>query len=190
MPEEGALGAAAIRDMLAREEIRQLAYRYAAAIESRDTDAMADLFVPHARFGKYGAGREGLRMLMSQSLEASVFAVILVANHIIELDAADRGHGQVWAQCFAQNHSEGFVEQLIRYEDRYEKHAGRWRFVHRKHRLYYGADRPTSPLTQPAARWPQSQIGVGDLPLADPAFQNWWSRTRTAASQQDSERTR
>ncbi|WP_232007267.1 nuclear transport factor 2 family protein [Mycobacterium intermedium] len=190
MPEEGVLGAAAVRDMLAREEIRQLAYRYAAAIETRDVEAMADLFVPHARFGEYGGGRDGLRLLMTRSLEESVFAVILVANHLIELDGEDRGHGQVWAQCFAQTRSEGFVEQLIRYDDRYEKHAGRWCFLHRRHRLYYGARRETSPLTQRAAGWPANQIGVGDLPLSDPLFLAWHDATKVVAPPQHNEPSR
>src|SRR6185437_11566943 len=97
-----------VRNPLARDEIRQLAYRYAAAVEARDVDAMADLFVPHARFGDHGEGRDGLHRLMSQSLDTSVFAVILVANHLIELDGDDRGRGQVWAQCFAQTHADGF----------------------------------------------------------------------------------
>lgn len=166
---------AAVQAMLAREEIRQLPFRYATAIETRDADAMADLFVPHARFGDYGEGRDGARRLMSDSLDASVFAVILVANHLIELDTEDRAHGQVWAQCFAHTHAEGFIEQLIKYEDRYEKHEERWCFLHRRHRLFYGVNRSTSPLTQSAADWPRNQTGVGDLPLADPAFVAWWS---------------
>ena len=173
-----------VRNPLARDEIRQLAYRYAAAVEARDVDAMADLFVPHARFGDHGEGRDGLHRLMSQSLDTSVFAVILVANHLIELDGDDRGRGQVWAQCFAQTHADGFVEQLIRYEDRYERHAGRWLFLHRRHRLYYGVSSPTSPLTQRPAHWPQSQTGVGDLPLGDPVFVDWWNG---AAARDDSD---
>jgi hypothetical protein len=180
-----------VRDMLAREEIRQLPYRYAAAIETRDVEAMADLFVPHARFGDHGEGREGLRRLMSHSVDASVFVVILVANHVIELDAEDRGHGQVWAQCFAQTHAEGFIEQLIKYEDSYEKHRGRWCFLHRRHRLFYGVSRPTSPLAKRAADWPRSQTGVGDLPLADPMFVAWWTgATKTVAPQAEREQPR
>lgn len=165
--------------MLARDEIHQLPYHYAAAIETRDVDAMSKLFVPHARFGDFGEGPEGLRRLMSGSLDANVFAVILVANHLIELDTEDRAHGQVWAQCFAQTHADGFVEQLIKYEDRYERFGGRWLFLHRRHRLYYGISRQTSPLTQQAAEWPRNQTGVGDLPLGDPAFTAWWQSTQT-----------
>ncbi len=176
MPEKiPAADASSLREVLAREEIRQLPYRYAAAVEARDIDAMAGLFVPHARFGEYGNGRDGLHRLMSESLDASVFAVILVANHLIELDGDDRARGQVWAQCFAQTEADGFVEQLLKYEDRYEKHLGRWCFLHRRHRLFYGLRHPTSPLTQAPADWPRGQTGVGDLPLADPAFVAWWN---------------
>ncbi len=177
---------AEVRDLLAKEEIRQLPYRYAAAIEARDVDAMAELFVPHARFGDHGEGREALRRLMSPSVDASVFAVILVANHLVELDTEDRAHGRVWAQCFAQTNADGFIEQLIKYEDRYELHGGRWLFLHRRHRLFYGVSRPTSPLMQEAASWPRNQIGVGDLPLTDPVFAAWWqsnAATRTDGEQ-------
>lgn len=160
--------------MLAREEIRQLPYRYAAAIESRDLDAMVDLYSPDARFGEYGEGHDGLRRLMTRSLEGSLFAVILVTNHLIEFDGDDKAHGEVWAHCFAQTHVDGFVEQLIKYEDRYQLRDGQWVFLHRKHRLWYGASHPESPLCQPAANWPARQTGVGDVPLSDPVFRAWW----------------
>ncbi len=177
---------AEVRELLAKEQIRQLPYRYAAAIEARDIDAMAELFFPHARFGDCGEGPEALRRLMFDSLDAGVFAVILVANHLVELDTEDRAHGQVWAQCFAQTHADGFVEQLIKYEDRYERCGGRWLFLHRRHRLFYGVRHEKSPLTQEAASWPRNQTGVGDLPLADPVFTAWWrsnAATRTDGEQ-------
>jgi hypothetical protein len=166
----------AVEMLLARDEIRQLPYHYAAAIESRDIDAMADLFSPHARFGEHGDGPNGLRQLMTRSLDGSVFAVILVANHIIEFEGSERASGQVWALCYAHTQADGFIEQLIKYEDRYERHDGRWLFLHRKHRLWYGVGHRESPLRQPAANWPESQVGVGDIPLADPVFCDWWEK--------------
>ena len=75
-----------IEALIAREEIRSLPIRYAAAVEARDVDAMAELFSPHARFGSYGEGPDGLRRLMTDSLTGSLFAVILVANHLSLLD--------------------------------------------------------------------------------------------------------
>lgn len=164
--------------MLARDEIRQLAHRYAAAVEARDADAMADLFSPRAKFGEFGDGPDGVRRLMARRLDGSVFAVILVANHLIDIESHDEAHGQVWAHCFAQARTEGFVEQLIKYEDRYEYHDGRWSFLRRRHRLWYGTGHRESPLLQPAAHWPARQVGVGDIPLSDRSFRGWWEEHR------------
>lgn len=160
--------------LLAREEIRTLAIRYAAAIESRDIEMMVELYSPSARFGDHGDGPTGLRTLMAQSLESSLFAVILVANHYVELHDDTHATGQVWARCYAQTRTDGFLDQLIRYDDHYERVDGRWLFTRRRHRLWYGAAHQSSPLEQPAAEWPRSQVGVGDLPLADPTFSAWW----------------
>jgi hypothetical protein len=165
----------AVAEMLAREEIRRLAYRYAAAIEARDTDAMAELYSPRARFGDFGDGPNGLRRLMTSSLDGDLFAVILVANHLIDIESSDTARGEVWAHCFAHTRADGFVEQLIKYEDLYEHHNGRWLFVHRRHRLWYGVGHRESPLSQAAANWPSSQVGVGDIPLSDSAFREWWN---------------
>ncbi|MDG4669144.1 nuclear transport factor 2 family protein [Mycobacterium sp. 236(2023)] len=162
-------------DLLARDEIRALPLRYAAAVESRDVDAMTELFSPRAQFGDFGEGADGLRALMADSLGDSLFAVILVANHLIDVHDDMHATGQVWAHCYAQTRSDGFLDQLIRYDDTYAKVDGRWLFAHRRHRLWYGVVHDRSPLTQPPANWPRSQIGVGDIPLADPEFNAWWS---------------
>ena len=164
-----------LRQLISRDEIRQLAYRYAAALEARDVEAMAGLFAVRARFGEHGDGPDGLRRLMAGSMRDTVFAVVLVGNHVIEFDADGTARGEVWAQCFAHTLADGFVEQLIKYRDRYIQQDGRWVFLHRRHHLWYGVARESSPLRQRAADWPRSQIGVGDLPLADPVFAEWWA---------------
>jgi hypothetical protein len=170
---------AGLERLLALDEIRALPLLYAVAIERRDVDAMAALFSPNASFGTWGRGDAGLRALMGDSLAASVFAVILVANHLIELDGQDRATGEVWARCYAQNDPGGFVEQLIKYEDTYERVDGRWLFLRRRHRLWFGVDVAPSPLDQRAADWPARQVGVGDLPLADPVFAAWYAARPT-----------
>lgn len=168
----------AVALLLARDEIRRLPYSYAAAVEARDVDGMAQLFAPDASFGDYGTGVGGLRRLMVDSLHGSMFAVILVANHLIEVIDRDHATGQVWAHCFAQTRADGFVEQLIKYEDRYVRIEGRWLFAHRRHRLWYGSRHDASPLLQEPADWPRRQTGVGDLPLADGVFVEWWREKR------------
>jgi hypothetical protein len=120
---------------------------------------------------------------MTEMVSTSPFAVILVANHLIELDDASHAHGEVWARCYAVDPEGTFVEQLIRYDDRYERVGGRWRFAHRRHRLWFGQP-AASPFDQEPARWPASQHGVGDLPLDDPVFRAWWPG-RAEAEQDD-----
>ncbi len=164
--------------LLALDEIRRLPLRYAKAIEQRDVDAMVRLFASDARFGEYGTGPDGVRRLMTETMSDNLVAVILVTNHLVELDADDAAHGEVWALCAAQS-GDDYVEQLLRYEDRYRREDGEWRFLHRRHRLWFGARRSPSPFEQPAADWPRSQVGVGDVPLADERFRSWWeARTR------------
>jgi hypothetical protein len=165
-----------IAELVARDQIRRLPLRYAQSIERRDVDAMASLFVPHARFGRYGEGAAAVKRLMGDTMTTNVFAVILVANHLIELDDEGHAHGEVWAHCFAHNRDDGFIEQLVKYEDRYERYDGEWLFLHRRHRLWYGVRHPKSPLEQLAASWPERQFGVGDLPLEDSDFRDWWRR--------------
>ena len=55
--------------MLARDAIRELPLRYAKAIETRDVDAMAELFAADARFGDYGTGPDACRRLMADTME-------------------------------------------------------------------------------------------------------------------------
>lgn len=159
--------------LTALEEIRRLPLRYAKAIERRDVDAMVTLFASDARFGTYGTGPDAVRRLMGELMSDSLVAVILVANHLVDLESSDEARGEVWALCMAQS-GDDFVEQLLRYDDRYRREKGEWRFLHRRHRLWYGAADRSSPFEQPAAEWPRSQIGVGDVPLADERFLQWW----------------
>ena len=161
---------------MAREQIRQLVYRYSVAIADRDVDLMASLYVPDASFGSYGEGPAALREIMTATMGDMTFGVIMVANHLIEFDDDHRAHGEVWARCHAQN-AEGYYEQLIKYVDRYRLErngdgASAWLFDHRRHLLWFGEARQ-SPLEQPPADWPTRQVGVGRLALSDDAVREW-----------------
>jgi len=163
--------------LVALDEIRRLPLRYAKAIEQRDVEGMVALFAAEARFGEYGTGPDGVRRLMTETMADGLVAVILVANHLVELALPDDARGEVWAVCVAQSEDE-YVEQLLRYEDRYRREGGEWRFLHRRHRLWYGERRSPSPFEQRPAEWPRAQVGLGDIPLADERFLRWWEARR------------
>lgn len=165
-----------LQALLAREEIRQLVLRYSSAIAERDIDLMVSLYVDDASFGLYGKGPQALRRMMESTMADLQFGVILVANHRIEFDSDHNAHGEVWARCHGQN-EDGYYEQLIKYVDRYRLMPSSpdepdWRFEFRKQLMWFGEARE-SPLAQAPANWPDAQIGVGRIPLADPVVLAW-----------------
>lgn len=167
--------------VVARDEIRQLAYRYADALDRRDLDQLVSLYQPGARFGAHGEGPVACRAFFEDSLGEIGMAVLLVANHIIDFDDADNATGAVWCHGFindggAAGGGEGFIQQLIKYDDRYVRVDGEWRFARRRHFLWLGWRHGESdPLDQAPANWPERQIGVGSMPYDDPAWQEFWS---------------
>jgi hypothetical protein len=50
-------------------DIRQLPYRYALAIDSRDMDALVDLFVPDVRVGRDEIGRDALKRWFTDTMK-------------------------------------------------------------------------------------------------------------------------
>lgn len=157
-----------------RDEIAQLLYRYAAAIDRRDLDELCALFAPEADFGAAGRGPAGARAVFTGTLGQIGVAVLVVGNHIIDFDDADHATGEVWCRGYIDDHREGFIEQMIRYRDRYRRVDGSWRFVGRRHQLWYGVATAESPLDQPDADWPSHQVGKGSLPYQETAWRQFW----------------
>ena len=152
-----------LAELLARDRIRQLAERYAVAIDARDLDALIALFVPDVDCGRHGRGREVLRASFTRQLRGSGPTVTLVANHVIDFDDGAHACGVVYAIVEAAR-PEGWIRQAIRYDDRYERRSDQWLFVKREHHLFYGVVLPYDPMAQPPANWPRRQVGRGTVP--------------------------
>ena len=151
--------------LVAHEEIRQLASRYAVALDARDLDALVGLFVDDVRVGRDQVGHEALRASFTEQLRDLGVTILLVGNHVI--DVLDDGHATGIVSCRAEiEMGEEWVVQAIQYHDTYERRDGRWRFGRRRHLLFYGADMLKRPIGLPPAHWPASAIGKGELPEA------------------------
>lgn len=166
----------AIERVVATEQIRRLAYRYADAVDRRDIEALVDCYRPDARFGSHGEGPEACRAFFGESLAEIGMAVLLVANHLVEFEDLDNATGTVWSHGFIDDQAEGFIQQLIKYDDRYVRLDGEWRFTRRRHFLWLGwtHDEP-APLAQAPANWPDRQVGLGSIPYADASWQEFWA---------------
>jgi len=154
----------AIRQLLAYEQIRQLAYRYALCLDSRDLDGLAGLFVEEVKVGPGLSGRAALRDSFVDSLAPLGTTILSVSNHVIDLgEDGVTASGSVY--CSAEiEQGEFWLRQRILYRDRYHLEDGAWKFVRRQHLLWYSAPLGVDPRTLPLANWPESNIGLGSLP--------------------------
>jgi ketosteroid isomerase-like protein len=127
-----------LEELVARDKIRELAYRYAAAVDAKDIDTLAHLFVEDVDNGRYGAGRDGVKTFYDNVLRTFHCSMHLVANHVIDFDDDGHAHGLVY--CRAQHHvlePEHWYDKALAYWDQYEKVGGAWLFRRRRLRAWY-----------------------------------------------------
>jgi hypothetical protein len=168
-----------VERLLAYEEIRQLASRYAVALDGRDFDTIVQLFVEDYRHWDGRVGRDALHDALTTAFHAGLggrAGFTQVGTHKIELADADHASGVVY--CLAEfGDQERWIRQAIGYLDTYERRDGRWYFTFRDHQLFYGVRLDIRPLDQRPANWPSSPIGVGTLPYAWESWQQFHGET-------------
>jgi len=169
-----------LEELLARDQIRQLAERYAVAVDGKDLDTLAGLFSENVTHGRYGPGREGVKTFYDNALRAFTGSMHMVGNHVIDFDDDDHAHGVVY--CRAQHHvlePEHWFDQALAYWDTYERAGGDWLFRRRVLKSWYrqeighpehGPGRVASP---PGADGPMRGV---QMPEAFPTFEAFWSR--------------
>ena len=162
-----------VQQLLAYEQIRQLASRYAVATDRRDVDALVALFVPDVRVGRDTSGRDALRTNFEQQLHGIGVSILNVGTHQIDLVDDDNATGHVYCKGEIQD-GDRWIHQAILYRDLYERRAGHWYFVRRRHELWYGAEVGTNPLTLAPANWPEHHDGIGTVPEVFPTWGTYW----------------
>jgi ketosteroid isomerase-like protein len=163
----------AIERLLAYEEIRQLAARYAVATDARDLDALVALFVDDVQVGRDQRGRGALREFFERTLREVGITILNVGTHVIDFESDDRATGVVYCRGEIQIDRQ-WVVQAIQYRDEYARRDGSWFFVRRTHLLWYGREVGTSPLGLAPANWPEHAVGTGELPQIWPTWGAFW----------------
>src|SRR3954454_20640165 len=113
--------------LIACEEIRQLASRYAVALGHRDLDALSQLFVDDVRIGRDLRGRDALRTNMAAQLADDPRTILQGNNPVIDVVDADNATGIVATRAEIEGDGE-WVVQAIEYHDTYARRDGRWLF--------------------------------------------------------------
>lgn len=155
-------------------EIQQLAYRFALGHDTRDMALLETLFVDHREPLEWPSlNIENLRRSLPIGLRRAGPTMLFVANHIIDLEGADRASGKVY--CLARlSVGDTWVEQAIMYLDRYRRIDGTWLIDERRHLLWYGVELDERPFDQAKTQWPVSPVGRGSLPEEFPAWRDFY----------------
>jgi ketosteroid isomerase-like protein len=159
--------------LAAYEAIHQLAAHYAVAVDSRDLDALVELFVDDVRVGRDVRGRHALKRSFDAMLRDIGVSILNVGTHKITLLDTDHATGVVYCNAELQD-GERWIHQAIAYSDTYERRAGRWYFVRRLHELFYGVEAAVNPMTLPGANWPAHHDGRGTLPERWESWRRFW----------------
>ena len=170
-----------IEELLARDQIRQLAERYAVAVDAKDLDTLAGLFAADVANGRYGVGRAGVKLFYDNILRPFHCSMHMVGNHIIDFDDDERAHGIVY--CRAHHHvldPEHWFDLALAYWDTYERVEGRWYFRRRQLKSWYrqefgypehGTDRVLSD------RGESGPMRGERMPEAFATFESFWQRS-------------
>jgi hypothetical protein len=158
------------------EEIRQLAARYALALDMRDLDALSGLFPEDVRVGRDGSGRAALRAWFDRTLRSPFTGTAHVTgNHVIELRAPDRARGVVYSRNEHETGNEWVVMTMI-YVDDYERIGGRWYFRRRLPLYWYATDLRRPPVGPRKMRWPGREPYDGGYHDYFPSWREFWER--------------
>ncbi len=174
---------AEIRDRLdrieSRDEIRQLASKYALALDMRDMDALVGLFPEDVRAGGGKTGRAALKAWFAQTLSQQFDGTAHhIGNQIIEFLDADTAIGIVYSKNEHETGADWVIMQMM-YHDRYERVGGRWYFRSRQPLYWYATDLNKPPIGSRKMRWPGREPYEGGYHDLFPSWAAFWSRQDT-----------
>lgn len=167
--------AARIARLEALEEIRQLAAKYAVALDMRDLNSLVNLFVDDVGVPGGKRGRAALRAWydtqLRQGLLGSAHGVL---GHIIDIHDADHASGLAYSRNDLETASVWVIE-LLAYLDSYERRDGRWLFARRTPLFWYESDITAPALGPEKIRWPDAPRDEGAFHDAFPSWDEFWA---------------
>jgi uncharacterized protein (TIGR02246 family) len=158
------------------DAIRQLAAKYALALDMRDMDAMVNLFDANVRVGKDASGRQALRAYMDRTLRSPFTGTSHhIGGHIIEFDDPDHARGICYSKNEHETGDEWVIMQMM-YADDYMRVGGRWYFARRLPLYWYATDLNKPPIGERKMRWPGTDWVEGNFHNLFPSFAEYWAR--------------
>jgi ketosteroid isomerase-like protein len=156
-------------------DIRQLPYRYALAIDSRDMDALVDLFVPDVQVGRSARGRDALKAWFTETMRKPRTSIHFIGNHIVDFDDSDHAHGIVYCRDELERPGQDRWEVgTIQYWDTYVRVDGEWCFERRRFNRWYIVDALTRPSHGAGVNTGDSSLTTRQLPEVFDTWGRFW----------------
>jgi hypothetical protein len=152
------------------QQIRQLPYRYALFLDSRDMDQLMELFSPVVQVGKDKVGREHLREWYVSAMSRLDRTIHFVGNHVLNFVDADHASGVVYCRDEVESNGRWRVGHL-QYWDTYERVGGRWYFVRRGYNRWAVGDE----LVRANSTSDGQALTTGELPQLWPSWDEFWA---------------
>lgn len=165
-----------------RDEIRQLISKYSLALDMRDMDALAGLFVPDVKVGKGRSGREALRAFFDDTMRRQFDGTSHhVGSTVIEFVDADNAVGVVYSKNEHECGAEWVIMQMM-YYDNYRRLDGHWYFVRRQPLYWYATDINKAPVGSRKMRWPGREPYEGSFHALFPSWKEYWDRAEPSGA--------
>ena len=157
-----------------REEIRELASKYALALDTRDLDSLVNLFPEDVRVGKKEVGRLALKHWFDETLRNQFTGTSHhIGNQIIEFEDDTNAIGVVYSKNEHETENEWIIMQMM-YWDKYEKIKGTLYFRKRLPLYWYATDLNKPPLGDLKMRWPNIDNYEGEFHSLWPTWKEFW----------------
>ena len=166
---------ARIARLEALDAIRQLAAQYALALDMRDFDVLANLFVHDIGVPGKQRGRQAMKRWYADTMRAVPGSFHGIAGHIIDIESPTTGRGIVYSRNDLDLGEHWMLELMI-YLDRYERRDGRWLFARRTPLYWVHTDPNSPPLGPDKLRRPGADtVGRGAFHDAFPSWEEFWA---------------
>ena len=158
-----------------KDAIKELASKYALALDVRDLDSLVNLFHEDVRVGKKSRGRLALKQWFNETLRIQFTGTSHhIGNQIIEFQNDNNAIGIVYSKNEHETDKEWIIMQMM-YWDQYEKIKGLWYFRKRLPLYWYATDINKPPIGDLKMRWPDEDNYKGEFHTLWPTWKAFWS---------------
>ncbi|MGV9949582.1 SgcJ/EcaC family oxidoreductase [Rhodococcus aetherivorans] len=172
------LDSAALSRLVAKDEIRDLAGRYALAVDDHDIDTVLSMFTEDGVFEVAGTelrGREQIRPFYVSSMDRYHTMLHTPEIHLVTIEDGSHASGIMTGHAELAVH-DTLMMTAFRYRDRYVRRDGTWLFERRAVSFMYAVpfeSMGSSFRTTKRIRWPQTRYTEADYPESAPTWNTY-----------------